>query len=64
MVSQNYTSYDHMFKLVLIGDSGVGKSQIFSRYTSDLFYDDAKATIGVEMATKTLQIENKKTIKA
>ena len=51
--------YDHMFKIVLIGDSGVGKSQIFSRYTSDSFIDDSKATIGVEMATKSVKKDGK-----
>ncbi|KAJ8503750.1 hypothetical protein OPV22_004636 [Ensete ventricosum] len=55
--------YDYLFKIVLIGDSGVGKSNILSRFTRNEFCLDSKSTIGVEFATKTLQIEGK-TIKA
>lgn len=55
--------YDYLFKIVLIGDSGVGKSNILSRFTKNEFCLESKSTIGVEFATKTLQIEGK-TIKA
>ncbi|CAD5163010.1 unnamed protein product [Musa acuminata subsp. malaccensis] len=55
--------YDYLFKIVLIGDSGVGKSNILSRFTRNEFCLDSKSTIGVEFATKTLQVEGK-TIKA
>jgi Ras-related protein Rab-11A len=40
-----------MFKIVLIGDSGVGKSQLLLRYTKDQFKTKAQATIGMEFAT-------------
>nr|POF25242.1 ras-related protein rab2bv [Quercus suber] len=55
--------YDYLFKIVLIGDSGVGKSNILSRFTRNEFCLESKSTIGVEFATRTLQIEGK-TIKA
>ncbi|KAK4750189.1 hypothetical protein SAY87_027638 [Trapa incisa] len=55
--------YDYLFKIVLIGDSGVGKSNILSRFTRNEFYLESKSTIGVEFATRTLQIEGK-TVKA
>lgn len=55
--------YDYLFKIVLIGDSGVGKSNLMNRFTKSEFYSDSKSTIGVEHATKTLRIEDK-TIKA
>ncbi|KAG6490820.1 ras-related protein Rab2BV-like [Zingiber officinale] len=55
--------YDYLFKIVLIGDSGVGKSNILSRFTRNEFALDSKSTIGVEFATKTLQIEGR-TVKA
>lgn len=55
--------YDYLLKMVLIGDSGVGKSNILSRFTRNEFSLDSKSTIGVEFATRTLQIEGK-TIKA
>ncbi|KAE8689601.1 Ras-related protein RABA2c [Hibiscus syriacus] len=55
--------YDYLFKIVLIGDSGVGKSNILSRFTRNEFCLDSKSTIGVEFATRTLQVEGK-TVKA
>jgi Ras-related protein Rab-11A len=48
--------YDYLFKIVLIGDSGVGKSNILSRFTRNEFCLDSKSTIGVEFATRTLQV--------
>ena len=48
--------YDYLFKIVLIGDSGVGKSNILSRFTRNEFCLESKSTIGVEFATKTLQV--------
>ncbi|CAM8963606.1 unnamed protein product [Rhodiola kirilowii] len=55
--------YDYLFKIVLIGDSGVGKSNILSRFTGNEFCLESKSTIGVEFATRTLQVEGK-TVKA
>nr|XP_057920695.1 ras-related protein Rab-11A-like [Doryrhamphus excisus] len=55
--------YDHLFKIVLIGDSGVGKTNLLDQLTRKGFSDETKATIGVEFATKTFKIENA-TIKA
>ncbi|KAI3872217.1 hypothetical protein MKW98_011709 [Papaver atlanticum] len=55
--------YDYLFKIVLIGDSGVGKSNLLSRFTRNEFCLESKSTIGVEFATRTLQVEGK-TIKA
>lgn len=51
--------YDYLFKLVLIGDSGVGKSNLLSRFTKNEFNLESKSTIGVEFATKTLKVEGK-----
>lgn len=55
--------YDYLFKIVLIGDSGVGKSNLLSRFTRGEFNLESKSTIGVEFATRTIQTEGK-TIKA
>jgi len=55
--------YDYLFKVVLIGDSGVGKSNLLTRFTRDEFKSDSKSTIGVEFATQTIQVD-KKNIKA
>lgn len=50
---------DYVFKVVLIGDSAVGKSQLLARFTRDEFSMDSKATIGVEFQTRTLVIDDK-----
>eukprot|EP00262_Sarcandra_glabra_P008771 TRINITY_DN2249_c1_g1_i1.p1 TRINITY_DN2249_c1_g1~~TRINITY_DN2249_c1_g1_i1.p1 ORF type:complete len:227 (+),score=26.02 TRINITY_DN2249_c1_g1_i1:125-805(+) len=50
---------DYVFKIVLIGDSAVGKSQILSRFARNEFSLDSKATIGVEFQTRTLVIHHK-----
>jgi small GTP-binding protein len=49
--------------VVLIGDSGVGKSNLISRFTKNDFIVESKSTIGVEFGTRTLKISGK-TIKA
>lgn len=48
---------------MLIGDSGVGKSNLLSRFTRNEFNLDSKSTIGVEFATRSIQVDSK-TIKA
>uniref|UniRef100_M1BIF3 Ras GTPase; Sigma-54 factor, interaction region n=1 Tax=Solanum tuberosum TaxID=4113 RepID=M1BIF3_SOLTU len=48
--------YDYLFKIVLIGDSGVGKSNLLSRFTRNEFCLESKSTIGVEFATRTLKV--------
>ncbi|KAI5021316.1 hypothetical protein ZWY2020_055161 [Hordeum vulgare] len=48
--------YDYLFKVVLIGDSGVGKSNLLSRFTRNEFCLESKSTIGVEFATRTLHV--------
>ncbi|CAA0812712.1 Ras-related protein RABA4d [Striga hermonthica] len=54
---------DYVFKVVLIGDSAVGKSQLLARFARNEFSLESKATIGVEFQTKTLVIDQK-TVKA
>merc|ERR1711959_408368 len=55
--------YDYLFKVVLIGDSGVGKSNLLSRFTRNEFNLESKSTIGVEFATRSIPVDSK-TIKA
>jgi len=55
--------YDYLFKVVLIGDSGVGKSNLLSRFTRNEFNLESKSTIGVEFATKSIHVDGK-TVKA
>ena len=50
---------EYLFKVVIIGDSAVGKSNLLSRYARNEFNLHSKATIGVEFQTRTLVIEHK-----
>ena len=52
--------YDYLFKLIIVGDTNVGKTNIMSKYIKDQFNFNSKSTIGVEFGTKILTIENKK----
>lgn len=54
---------DYVFKVVLIGDSAVGKSQLLAWFARNEFSLDSKAMIGVEFQARTLVIDNK-TVKA
>ena len=53
----NGMEYDHLYKLILIGDSGVGKSNLLSRFTRNQFKAGSKSTLGVEFATKNIEVE-------
>ncbi|WAR29232.1 YPT31-like protein [Mya arenaria] len=46
-------------KIVLVGDSGVGKTNLLSRFTRNEFNMESKSTIGVEFATRNMQIKGK-----
>ncbi|GAM18765.1 hypothetical protein SAMD00019534_019400 [Acytostelium subglobosum LB1] len=63
MSKQAQEEYDYLYKIVLIGDSGVGKSNLLSRFTRNEFNIETKSTIGVEFATRSIVAEGK-TIKA
>ena len=56
-------NYEMMFKVVLVGDSFVGKTNIMSKYLKNEFHEDSKATVGVEFGSKQFKIEGH-TIKA
>ena len=50
-------NYEIMFKVVVVGDSFVGKTNIMSKYLKDEFHEDSKATVGVEFGSKQFTIE-------
>lgn len=50
---------DYLFKAVLIGDSGVGKTNLISRFAKDEFRLDSKPTIGVEFAYRNIKVIDK-----
>ena len=53
-------NYDFLFKMILIGDSSVGKSNILLKYLKNEFDQSSKATVGVEFGTKTVEMNDKK----
>jgi small GTP-binding protein len=55
----NNDNYDLILKLVLIGDSGVGKTNILSRYNNNEFSLATQPTVGVEFGNKVIKKENK-----
>lgn len=56
----NQEDPDYIIKLVLLGDSYVGKNNIVSRYFKDIFTFESKSTVGVEFFEKFLEYKNKK----
>ncbi len=59
-MSSNNQEFDQLFKLIVIGDSGVGKSCIMHRVTTNEFMEDHEVTVGVEFGTLLLKIEDLK----
>jgi len=49
--------YDHLFKLLLIGDSGVGKSCLLLRFADDTYAESYISTIGVDFKIKTVSLD-------
>ena len=50
---------DYLFKIIVLGDCAVGKSNILSKYSKNVFNKSSKSTIGVELITKFFRYENK-----
>ena len=51
--------YDYLYKIVVVGDSGVGKSHLISRFSRDNFDMNQKSTIGVDFCSVDIPIDNK-----
>ena len=52
-------NYDISLKLVIIGESGVGKSNLISRFKENKFDDEIKPTIGLDFYSEDFNIKNK-----
>lgn len=57
---ERHPEYDYLFKLLLIGDSGVGKSSLMLRFVDDTYSDSFISTIGVDFKIKTLEINGER----
>ena len=55
---QQYTNYDALFKVIIIGDSGVGKSSILNRIMNNEINEGHNVTIGVEFGNYVMKIDN------
>lgn len=53
-------AYDYLFKLLLIGDSGVGKTCVLFRFSDDAFNSTFISTIGIDFKIRTIELEGKK----
>ncbi|NVM56471.1 MAG: GTP-binding protein, partial [Candidatus Helarchaeota archaeon] len=50
------SEYDYLFKIIVVGDGGVGKTAIAMRFAEGVFHDDYKMTIGVDFSIKTINV--------
>lgn len=64
MASNEVDDYDHLYKVVLVGDATVGKTHLLSRYIKGSLPKAPTATIGVEFATRTVPLAVGGTVKA
>lgn len=60
MSSNRQASYDFLIKLLMIGDSGVGKSCLLLRFSDDSFTTSFITTIGIDFKIKTIELDNKR----
>ncbi|KAK0418433.1 hypothetical protein QR680_013553 [Steinernema hermaphroditum] len=60
MAMQGSRDYDHLFKLLIIGDSGVGKSSLLLRFADNTFSPNYITTIGVDFKIRTITIDGQK----
>jgi Ras-related protein Rab-18 len=56
MTSDDARAYDHLVKILLVGDSGVGKSSLLARFISDSF-DEQSPTVGVDFKLKHVDVD-------
>ena len=59
IITTDVTNQDHLYKLIIIGDTGVGKSCLLLRATKDEFKEDHDVTIGVEFGSFTIKVDSK-----
>ena len=52
--------HDHLFKLLIIGDAGVGKSSILVRFADNIFTPSYITTIGVDFKIRTIELNGEK----
>lgn len=48
------TNFDYMYKILIVGNSGVGKTAFLTRYCDDTFSPSFVATVGIDFKVKTM----------
>lgn len=59
-LERNNGDYNHLFKLLLIGDSGVGKSSLLLRFADNSYTGNYITTIGVDFKIRTVTVDGQK----
>lgn len=60
LLTSNEEHFDFLFKIVVIGDCGVGKTCVVQRFKTGNYIERHGNTIGVDFSMKTLMVDNKK----
>ena len=60
MAADPESTYDYLFKIVIVGDSGVGKTCILHRFADDTYAESSIPNIGVDFKIKTIVVDGKK----
>jgi len=60
MATTKQSNYDYLIKLLLIGDSGVGKSCLLLRFSDDAFIPSFITTIGIDFKIRTIDLDGKR----
>merc|ERR1712051_1100361 len=58
-MATSHPEYDYLFKLLLIGDSGMGKSSLLLRFADDTYAESYISTIGVDFKIRTIELDGK-----
>uniref|UniRef100_A0A8C8M9X4 EF-hand domain-containing protein n=1 Tax=Oncorhynchus tshawytscha TaxID=74940 RepID=A0A8C8M9X4_ONCTS len=53
---------DRLFKIVLVGNSSVGKTSLLRRFCDDCFYPGTSATVGIDYSVKTIRVDNSQVV--
>ena len=53
-------TYDYQFNLLLVGDSGVGKTSILKRFSDDIFITTYMISIDIDIDIRTIELDGKK----
>jgi small GTP-binding protein len=59
-IASESVNYDHIFKIILVGDNGVGKSSIIRRFCEGSYANDMDTTIGVDFYLSEIEVNGKK----